>query len=748
MHAAPMFPQCPCPSRRQRGGLLVQFAVLLAVLVTVLGVVDIGYMYYVKRDLQRIADLAALEGARSLRLDAPQMQSVCESAGWQSVQQNWPTPVARDNVASHVTCGHWEQMPGQKSLTASGPVNAAHVTLMGESPTLLPGPWSRKVFAEAIAKMEPPIAAFQVGSQLLRFNQNTPLGGLLGAVGLSVDDLRLLDSEGLANAAVTPSGLLDALGLDIGLQHAGVLTPEGLAALDKVSLLNLLEASAELVEDRALGVQLDALRSRLATLGLSNIQIPLGSLDRQSGIFAFLGLGRSEPLGNAMDVQLGLGDILKTAIGLGVQAKGHAIEVPQLNLMGLVKAKLTIVEPPVIAIGPVGTTGHSAQIRLTLNVDTDQLFSGALKPLVNDVLGLRVNLPIAVDVVSGIGELEALQCSAQPPTMDLVVHSAVLNACVGKIAANNVPDKESCDVGLDEVELVKLLHIPILSGKLHVPALRDIDEVSAMGMIEGEERSSKMNDLHVGDTVDDITVGVLNLLSGLLRKPTTSAGLDSSYQGGDPVSQVVDSYLNASKNAGGLTYNVDTLISLVVSGRGTEGSADYMPPLLKSNFTFPRAVPKSCLLSACPSSTWDAGTFSQAFKAYTSVPSGVLDLVGIGTFDNGYQSCAGLLSATLNWNGCIRHNLKKILNDHSQQVRSISPTSPEIQDLLNPNVNSIACNGILCALLKPVLNVLKPVLNGIGTLLRNLLGDVLGLELGRTDVKSLYIGCDSAQLVY
>jgi len=40
------------------------------------------------------------------------------------------------------------------------------------------------------------------------------------------------------------------------------------------------------------------------------------------------------------------------------------------------------------------------------------------------------------------------------------------------------------------------------------------------------------------------------------------------------------------------------------------------------------------------------------------------------------------------------------------------------------------------------------VLNGIGTLLTTTLANVLGLELGRTDVHVQSIQCNSAQLVY
>ena len=56
----------PCTPKGQGGSILVQFALILGVLIAILGIVDVGYMYYAKRDLQRIADLAALEAVRGL----------------------------------------------------------------------------------------------------------------------------------------------------------------------------------------------------------------------------------------------------------------------------------------------------------------------------------------------------------------------------------------------------------------------------------------------------------------------------------------------------------------------------------------------------------------------------------------------------------------------------------------------------------------------------------------------------------
>ena len=737
-------------TRRQGGSLLVQFALLGSVLFLLLGIVDLGYMYYAKRDLQRIADLAATQAAQAINAERSN-RAACVAAGEDSITANWPVPLTRNSTQTVVSCGNWNpadparQSSGGRFFDASsGPLNAARVTVGGTSPTIFPGPWSRAVVAEAIAMRNDSVASFQVGSQLLRFNKDTPLGGLLGLVGLDVGMLTLLDSKGLADAKISPAGLLKALGVNLGIEQLRALSPEGLANIASVTLLNVIDASISAITDNALAVQLNALKTQVINLGLSTIKIPLGSLDDQKGLFAFLGAGRTDPLNAAMDVQLGIGDVLKTAIAIG--ANGHALQANQLDVAGLIKAQLTIVQPPTIAVGPVGTQGYSAQIRLNLNVDTDQLLGGALKWLVKDILGTQVKLPIAVDITNATGTLTALQCSASPQTMDLSVKSSILNACVGKMDPAN---KQSCEKGLQNEQLITLLHLPVLNGKLWVPALEYTDSTTGLGMEPGYEdpadpnwsktnRSMQVNQLALGDTVDNIVTGLLNLLSGLLQPPGTTPT--------DITTRLLGSYLDASMVNG--LYNVTSLTNLLLNGRGVASDKDYMPPLLTSNFTFNNAIAKSCLLVACPSSTWNSGTFSAALNSYTSVPGGLLDVLGISTYDNGYQSCAGLLSSLLNWNGCVKHNVTKLLTSHPQYLYAINANSPEIQSLLNRD-NNLTCTGALCTLLKPVITgVLKPILNGVGGLLTTVLKDTLGLEVGRTDIKALSIGCDTAQLVF
>src|SRR5690606_4229998 len=56
--------------------------------------------------------------------------------------------------------------------------------------------------ASAIAGREEPIAAFSVGSRLLRFDGASTLGGVLGVVGIDLDHTTLASYNGLANVAI------------------------------------------------------------------------------------------------------------------------------------------------------------------------------------------------------------------------------------------------------------------------------------------------------------------------------------------------------------------------------------------------------------------------------------------------------------------------------------------------------------------------------------------------------------------
>ena len=544
----------------QRGAFSIMAAgtLLMSLLFLVL-TLDSGRLYMEQRRLQKVADTAALESIARIE------NGNCLSS---------PTDAdlfARDNAARNsfltdakqsmnVSCVDLTSENGlivvnknKEGGTVEG--RAVQVETYHEVPASLiikaqsifsSIPATVKLSASAVAEREEPSAVFSVGSQLLRLENNKLLGQLLKAVGLNPEVLTLLDKDGLASAKITPAGLLKALGVNVGIHELKVLSPQGLVDLvdTKVGLLGiseLLNVSAEVVGNTAaVGLDLDLLRQEILSSPLiKDIRLNLLGYGDQPGLLT-LDTHSLEPVGSALDATINLGEIISTAIFIGVQEAGRSVVIPGLNLLGQT-VELGIVEPPSIGIGPVGTQAYNAQIRLYLGVDTNNLLGGILSWLTDTILGTRVNLPIWIDVVSGHGTLEEISCDTEIPTVDISVESKILNVCIGKLPDDlKWSGSASCESNLQEDELIRLLHIPILSGKSHIPALSHSEYLEGM---EAEETvSTGPNKLALGNTVEGVVDGLLDLLSGLFRRPNAASGgsdLDYSQAGQDMLTKTI-----------------------------------------------------------------------------------------------------------------------------------------------------------------------------------------------------------------
>lgn len=749
----------PQLNKRQRGAFSIMSAgVLLLALSCLVLVVDSGRLYMEKRHLQKLADTSALAAIAQL----PDGNCSADSALAQSAAAGNASEqgfLSSTEQALNSRCVKVETINGLRRATASATGRAIEVTTRHEVPasivvrggSLFNSNLSGTVQLQAIAvaEREEPGAVFSVGSQLLRLDNNKLLGRLLRVVGLNADDLTVLDADGLANAKISPSGLLSLLGVDIGIGQLNALSPQGLVDLvnTQVGLLGidrLIDLSLEVVSDSLVKADLEALRLKiLKNPILKDIDVQLFGTAESPGLISIASTPEGS-IGPALDTQINLGPLLKTSLLIG--SSGRGLQIQELNVLGLAKVEAGIVEPPSIGVGPVGTQAYSAQVRLYVGVDTRNLLGGLLNLLTETILGTRINLPIWIDVITGHGTLEAINCSVNPPTADILVESDILNACVGKIPdALKWSGSQSCESNLQEDELIKLLHMPVLSGKTHIQGLEYTEEVT---LAVGESASTSPNPLAVGNTVQSLVNGLLDLLSGLFRKPTMVPDKDLNYTEktqNELIASLATQYLDASAKNG--FYNVADVTNLILNGGSErdENGNQVLPPLVDGDWAIEKSIPKTCLLAICPPSSWSNGTFSQAFHAYTSVPYSVLDGVGLSTLGKGFRSCAGLLSSLLNWNGCVKHNLTKLLQDNADEIH-ISD-SVDGASLANPNTDNVTCRGTLCILLQPVLELLKPILNGVGGLLTAVLADVLGVELGRTDVELHALSCGIPKLV-
>jgi uncharacterized membrane protein len=232
--------------RTQRGSIIVPAAFAILVGIVLLGSAQLGYVFYMKRELQNAADLAALSSVQVLNAISPAQCPEATATAIASGEANMVT-IAGPLVNSDFTtlaCTRWDPTHWENPTTvdptgryiyspgAGESYNAMHVQLQKSVPYIFPvvgrGGGATLVNAEAVATTTTPTATFSVGSQLLRTGGSSPLTNILQLAGLPVS-ATLVDYNGLANVSITPSGLLAALGLnpDVDLTVGSSSSPHG-----------------------------------------------------------------------------------------------------------------------------------------------------------------------------------------------------------------------------------------------------------------------------------------------------------------------------------------------------------------------------------------------------------------------------------------------------------------------------------------------------------------------------------------
>lgn len=715
---------CGVMRRPQRGGMSVTMMLVLVGVLSTLGLVEIGYLYWAKRDVQKVADLAALAGAQRLDLCSAN-HADNTAARLNAVNANaFPGTVA-------IQCGNWNPHNASDDhflpIAATEPANAVKVSaarsvlpFFGQNASL------PTVRAQAVATRAAPLAVFSVGSQLLRVNGNTPLGSVLKLVGVDLDQTTLLGYDGLAKAKVTPQGLLKALGIPVDADIS-IGDFNALLAAHTVSLGDLLNATADvLAQSGVANADLRLLRNALAAkLDLDTLNIQLGSNDAASGLFGRI-VAPDGPATAALNADVNALDLLTTSISIA--NGGRAVEVPHLDVLG-VQARAAIIEPPSIAIGGVGARAYNAQVRVNLDIDSNNLALGLGKVL--GALGIRLRLPIYADVTNAMATVTALQCNAVPATATVQVDSSVLRACVGKVnEADRFSTRNVCETSLQNEQLLTLLGAPLINDRLQLNALSHSESLT---LAAGETKSTWINSAQIGTAVNDLVQQLLRVLGGMLNP--ASKGMNTS----DTANQLADQFLKASNPGNGL-YDVDRTISLLRNGNPAQGITAF------GDWNVTNGVPYACGLGLL--TCFKDGSAWEGYRAtVTGQGLGLVDGL-LGTLLGGLvvNRCSGLVSALLAYNSCVKANLASYMQTAPAGVLDAYQGSGSVTD---PGTNAVACSGLLCTLLKPVLEgVLKPLLNGVGTLLTTTLANVLGLELGRTDVHLQATHCNPAQLVY
>lgn len=658
-------------------------------------VIDSGRLYLEQRKLQKLADTAALESISRLAsgncaLDTALAQvyavenaasygfvagagrSLSSSCVSVSIIDGLRVPVADAANGRAVRVVTSSQVPASIVVRTGG--------LFGLSD-------SDSVSLQAVAVAEKdsdPLTVFSVGAQLLDLNANGLLPRLLTAAGVNVSGLTVLDSQGLANVQITPAGLLQALGVNVGVNQLKALTPEGLANLvdtqvGALGIQRLLDVSANLANhNQALAADIQALGVRLANSQLNNATVNLLATEQRPGLLKLV-TGPGQALGSALDARLTLGDVLSTGLMTAVQGRGLLMD--QLNLLGLVKVELGIIEPPSIGIGPLGTTAFNAQTRL--HIDIDSAGMPLASPLLN-MLGTSIKLPIILDLASAKGELTAIDCSRAEPEATIEIESTVGNICIGNLPSGSLwSTRASCtEANLQDASIFKLLNLDLIKGKAAVPLIATGNNPvrDELTLAENESDITQVNNLKIGDSIANLFSQVSKMIG--VGAPKGADG----YPGFTPTqaAQIADRYLATYANK-----------EAIRAAMKTDGLTWPRPVALLLDTTMPDEWYNKLLLTNC--TTNKAQCRTELITSLQSKPQG-------GLLNNVLTSLASSLG----------------LSSNSQPL--------------------------LLTILNPLLDALKPVLNAVGNSVSSLLTN-LGLDLGKSEIKVHSISCGIPQLI-
>ncbi|MGH9153479.1 MAG: pilus assembly protein TadG-related protein [Acidimicrobiales bacterium] len=423
----------PGARRDQRGVVLVMAVPALVLALTAMALsVDIGRQVLEKRDLQKVADLAALDAARDLGA----VQAAAEASG------------ARNGfdvgAAGHSLVAERGAVDATRAFTVDPAGDAVRVTVSAGVDYIF-APGSRTVTARGVAQRpgstpppppppadDPvPNAGFTLGSTLASIDTTKAslLDAVLGrwmegtaGVGGAAD---VVGWQGLVDSEVT----VDALRGQLELLESGVQfgTVDQLLAAE-LTLAQLAQATANALNAAGDGdAALYAGPAGIVAQATTTATFRLGDL-----------LTVAEGSGDAaLATELNAWDLL---VGSAMVANGtNLVSVPNIGIsvpgLGATSLSLKVIEAKRTYVGPAGGSVSTAQVEMTLTPTLD-------RPLaVTGLADARLTgaFPFSLAAAGATGTLSSITCSGGGDgvrvTTDLQPFSASTAATLGVSAA-------------------------------------------------------------------------------------------------------------------------------------------------------------------------------------------------------------------------------------------------------------------------------------------------------------------------
>lgn len=400
----------------REGNIGVMLALFMMVCVSLCALaVDMGSLYLERRTAQGAADLAAMAAASDLERAEAAARATLRANGFDDVR------------ALSVVKGRYEAdpetTPGARFTPGKEPYNAVRlgVAIGGQlhfAKSFMAAP---EISVSALGTADAQ-ATFSIGSRLASLNGglvNALLSALLGGdVSLSA-----MDYNALLGAHVSLGDFLSALATEIGVTAGtfdSVLQAE--ASVGSILEAALAAASASGQAHAAHAV------ARLLSQATLSATVPLTSLV-DLGPLASVEVGQpSAGLGADLNLMSLISALAQAANGKNQVALDLGVAVP--GLLSL-KADLAIGEAAQhsgwVAVGQPGATVQTAQTRLRIVAEVGG--TGLLA-------GVRVRLPIYVEVAHAEARLAELRCGGQPGDAQAVIAArpAAVRAWIGDVA--------------------------------------------------------------------------------------------------------------------------------------------------------------------------------------------------------------------------------------------------------------------------------------------------------------------------
>ena len=444
-------------AKKQRGFAAVFAAIaMIAMLSAVALSIDIGRLYTAKRDLQKLANIAALDAVRvasgcSVEVDgAPGGAAEATTEAMASVQRNASPSILEGidvvaEVGRRMPLAETGELQTFEVLPSASPLrDSVRVRLSRPAPSrIIPGITGNattQLVAYSVAA-QPALGKLSIGSNTASLNNgvlNSVLGGLLCPTGNAVCQAQVLalnvaGSGALLNTSVTLGQLATALNVTV----KDLSDPIFLSAQTPVAS-DVLNGLAGAVSGTA-SAGVSTLLSSLALAAQGNTQgVPLaqllGPITDIAGEVPFVGL---------LDLIVGLGQASKAG------GPAIAINLPvSIPNVASIHTFVRVIEPPQFSnMQPAGLAhATTAQVRLQVRLQLDLLnaLTTTLNPLLLGLASIEadpVRLGIDVDVAKAEAVLDALQCPRRGinngmPIAGMSVTTALADVDLGTFAGN------------------------------------------------------------------------------------------------------------------------------------------------------------------------------------------------------------------------------------------------------------------------------------------------------------------------